>query len=124
VQGFENAGQGFFRVKGWWKSFGGLELRGSMPLNMPLIKAYPSSRLRRILGLLAEGEVLWEIPKRSESTVFNPKTGKDVLVRNLEVLQMEDLGWIRKLDNSQPNRLDSWEITPDGRDVMISRPRQ
>ena len=95
------------------------ELPGNTLLDSsPLMGTKANVRQRRILGILAEGEVLWEIPKRTEYTLFNPRTGKDLLVRNSEVAEMEHLGWIRKLDNCQPNRLDSWEITPDGRDFL------
>jgi hypothetical protein len=70
---------------------------------------------RQILQLLTQGDCLWEIADDADHyTVYHEKRGGDQRVRATTVKTLEQHGWIQKRPNSQADRLDSWEITPEG----------
>ena len=80
-------------------------------------------RQRQILQLLAQGDCLWEIADDPDHyTVYNEKRGGDQRVRATTVKSLEQHGWIRKRPNPQADRLDSWEITAEGR-ALLPAPR-
>jgi hypothetical protein len=76
-----------------------------------------SPRQRRILAGLTRGDLIWEVPDKSYFTQFNEATGRDGRLRLDELLQMQESGWIRRVSQG-PNRLDHWEITAEGQDVL------
>ena len=74
----------------------------------------------RILRLLHAGELIWEIADDPRHcTVYNEKRGRDQRVPAAVVTTLEQQGWIRRRPNTQADRLDSWELTPDGRAVAV-----
>src|SRR5919202_5694621 len=78
---------------------------------------------RQILQQLAQGDCLWEIADDTDHyTVYNEKRGGDQRVRATTVKTLEPHGWIQKRSNPQADRLDSWEITPEGR-RLLPRPK-
>src|SRR5919202_6447499 len=80
-------------------------------------------RQRQILQLLAQGDCLWEIADDADYyTVYNEKRGGDQRVRAATVKTLEPHGWIQKRSSPQADRLDSWEITPEGRS-LLPRPK-
>jgi hypothetical protein len=79
---------------------------------------------RQILQLLAQGDCLWEIADDADHrTVYNEKRGGDQRVRASVVRSLEEHGWIQKRPNPQADRLDNWEITPEGR-VLLPAPKR
>ena len=78
-----------------------------------------SSRQRRILSGLARGDLIWEVPDKSYFTQFNEATGRNGRLQLDELLQMQESGWIRRVSEGA-NRLDHWEITEEGRNVVLS----
>ena len=82
-----------------------------------------SSRQRRILSGLARGDLIWEVPDKSYFTQFNEATGRAGRLRLEELLQMQESGWIRSVSQG-PNRLDHWEITAKGQNVLPSAVRR
>ena len=80
---------------------------------------------RQILQLLAPGDYLWEIADDADHyTVYNEKHGRDQRVRAALVTSLAEHGWIRKRPNPQADRLDSWEITPEGRALLPTPKRR
>ena len=78
-----------------------------------------SARHRRILSGLSHDDLLWEVPGQPYFTQFNERSGKQTRVR-VEILeQMEELGLIRRQRQSlAAHKLDFWEITAQGREVL------
>jgi hypothetical protein len=79
----------------------------------------PNLRQRRILAILADGDLIWEISRSTRWTLFNPRTAKDLLLTSREVADMDVAGWIQRNDNREEHRLDSWEISPLGRETLV-----
>jgi DNA-binding MarR family transcriptional regulator len=76
-------------------------------------------RQRQVLQLLAHDDLLWEIADDPDHyTVYNEKRGRDQRVAAALVATLEEQGWIRQRPNPQADRLDSWEITPEGRALL------
>src|SRR4051794_5856992 len=87
----------------------------------------PVSRLsrpqRQILRLLEHGDLLWEIADdAAHCAVYNEKRGGDQPVPAALVTTLERQGWIQKRPNPQADRLDSWEITSEGK-AVLPRPK-
>ena len=76
-----------------------------------------SSRQRRILAGLARGDLIWEVADKAYFTQFNEATARDGRIRLDELLQMQERGWIRRVSQGA-HRLDHWEITDEGRNVV------
>ena len=83
----------------------------------------PTSRQRRILESMAEGNTIWEVSGEEHFTVYDEKNRRDRIVRQKEVEQMEHAGWVRRVANTSRNRLDSWQITEQGRAAARARRR-
>jgi hypothetical protein len=84
----------------------------------------PTRQQRQILQLLAPGDRLWEIADDQDHyTGYHEKRGRDQRVPAAVVTALEEQGWIQKRPNPHPDRLDSWEITPQGR-TLLSYPAQ
>jgi DNA-binding MarR family transcriptional regulator len=78
-----------------------------------------TGRQRQILQWLAHGDYLWEIADDpAHYTVYNEKRGRDQRVAASLVTTLVEQGWIRQRPNEQTDRLDSWEITPEGRALL------
>jgi DNA-binding MarR family transcriptional regulator len=74
-----------------------------------------TSQQHRILRLLHAGDLIWEIADDPRHcTVYNEKRGRDQHVPAAVVTTLEQQGWIRRRPNPQADRLDSWELTPEG----------
>jgi len=70
---------------------------------------------RRILRLLQSGDLIWELADDpGHCTVYNEKRGRPQRLRTATVTVLEQRGWIRRCPNPQADRLDSWELTPQG----------
>jgi DNA-binding MarR family transcriptional regulator len=88
------------------------------------IEPGPASLLNRqqqqILRLLQNGDLIWEMADDpAHYTVYHEKRGRDQRVAATLVTALEEQGWIRKRPNLQSDRLDSWEITPEGRALLL-----
>jgi hypothetical protein len=89
------------------------------PSPVPLL----TRQQRQILWLMQNGDLLWEIADDpAHYTVYNEKHGGDQRVRATLVATLAEQGWIRQCPNAQADRLDSWEITPEGR-ALLPRPK-
>jgi hypothetical protein len=78
-----------------------------------------SARHRRILSGLSHEDLLWEIPGQPYFTQFNERTGKQSRVHVDTLVQMEELGLIRRCRQSlAAHKLDFWEITAQGREAL------
>ena len=80
--------------------------------------AGPTLGQRRLLRSMQQGNPIWELADQPYCTLYNEKTGRDHRIRLQGVREMEAFGWIRRVPNSSPNRLDSWEITDKGRAAL------
>jgi DNA-binding MarR family transcriptional regulator len=84
-----------------------------------------TGRQRQILQLLAHGDLLWEIADDpAHYTVYNEKRGRDQRVAAALVTTLAEQGWIRPSPHPQADRLDSWEITPEGRALLPAPKRR
>jgi hypothetical protein len=80
---------------------------------------------QQILRLLHNGDLLWEIADDpAHYTIYNEKRGRDQCVRATLVTTLAEQGWIRQWPNPQADRLDSWEITPEGRALLPTPKRR
>lgn len=78
-----------------------------------------NARHRRILSSLSHDDLLWEVPGQPYFTQFNERTEKQIRVRVDILEQLEALGLIRRQRQSQSaHKLDFWEITAHGREVV------
>jgi hypothetical protein len=77
---------------------------------------------RRILQLLQHGDLIWELADDpGYRTVYNEKRGHPQRIRTATVTLLEQQGWVQKRPNPQEDRLDSWELTPQGK-ALVSSP--
>jgi DNA-binding MarR family transcriptional regulator len=85
---------------------------------LPLALTRPQ---RRLLRLMAGGDLIWEIAEDPRHcTVYNEKRGRDQRIPAAVVMLLEQQGWIERRPNPQPDRLDSWELTAQGRALLES----
>ena len=71
---------------------------------------------RRILRLLLQGDLIWEIAEDpGHRTVYDEKRGGSRRLTRVAVSVLEQQGWIQQRPNTQADRLDSWELTRQGR---------
>ena len=80
----------------------------------------PTPVQRPILRSIEQGNPIWEFADSPYCTLYNERTGRDHRIHRQTVEQLEALGWIRRVPNPSPNRLDSWQITDKGRVVLLS----
>jgi hypothetical protein len=76
-----------------------------------------SPRQKRILSSLAQGDLIWEVPDESYFTQYNEGAGRSRRLRMVELLEMQESGWIRRICEGS-NRRDHWELTDEGREVI------
>jgi DNA-binding MarR family transcriptional regulator len=75
----------------------------------------PTAQQKRILRLIFNDDLIWEVAGRSYRSLYNEKLGRQQRVPSSTVEEMEQQGWIRRLDNPNSSRLDGWEMTEQGR---------
>jgi hypothetical protein len=75
----------------------------------------PTARQQRILRLMRHDDRIWEVAGKSYRSLYNEKLGRPQRIPASTVEEMEQQGWIRRLENSNPWRLDGWELTEQGR---------
>jgi DNA-binding MarR family transcriptional regulator len=80
-----------------------------------------TSRQRRLLRRLQQGDLIWErADDPGHLTVYDEKRGCDQNLPTATVTALEQQGWIRRRPNTQADRLDSWELTPQGQALVRS----
>src|SRR4051812_37937968 len=76
---------------------------------------------QRILQLMRNGDLIWEVADQDYRTLYNEQRGRDQRIPAAIVAVLEQQGWIRRLDHSSAGRLDGWELTPEGRMLAPSK---
>jgi DNA-binding MarR family transcriptional regulator len=66
---------------------------------------------------MLNGDLIWEVAGKSYRSLYNERLGRQQRVPASAVEEMEQRGWIRRLDNPNSSRLDGWEMTEQGRAV-------
>ena len=77
----------------------------------------PTPQQRRILQMMTNGDLVWEVLGKSYRSIYNEKTGRDQRVAMAVIDAMEEQGWIRKQPNPNAARLDGWALTEPGREL-------
>jgi hypothetical protein len=75
----------------------------------------PTAQQKRILRLMLNGDLIWEVAGKSYRSIYNEKLGRQQRIPAATLADMEQRGWIRRLDNPTSSRLDGWEMTEQGR---------
>ena len=84
----------------------------------------PTPQQRRILQMMTNGDLVWEVLGKSYRSIYNEKTGRDQRVAMAVIDAMEEQGWIRKQPNPNAARLDGWELTEQGRELAAQLVRR
>ena len=74
-----------------------------------------TARQWRLLRWMREGDQLFEVVGRTWRTVWDERCGRDHRVHASEVDELIRLGFVQKVANSFPQRLDVWALTPSGK---------
>src|SRR5450631_4719929 len=69
-----------------------------------------TAQQKRILRLMCNGDLIWEVAGKSYRSIYNERLGRQQRVPASTVEEMEQRGWIRRLDNPNSSRLDGWEM--------------
>ena len=64
---------------------------------------------------MCNGDLIWEVAGKSYRSIYNERLSRQQRVPASTVEEMEQRGWIRRLDNPNSSRLDGWEMTAQGR---------
>jgi hypothetical protein len=75
----------------------------------------PTAQQRRILRLMLNGDLIWEVAGKSYRSIYNERLGRQQRIPASAIEEMEQQEWIRRLDNPNSSRLDGWEMTEQGR---------
>ena len=78
----------------------------------------PTAQQKRILRLMLNDDLIWEVVGKSHRSLYNEKLGRPQRVPAALVEDMEQQGWIRRLPNPDATRLDGWELTEQGRELV------
>ena len=84
----------------------------------------PTPQQRRILQMMSNGDLVWEVLGKSYRSIYNEKKGHDQRVPMVVIDEMEERGWIRKQPNPNAARLDGWELTEQGRELATQLVRR
>jgi DNA-binding MarR family transcriptional regulator len=75
----------------------------------------PTAQQKRILRLMLNGDLIWELAGKSYRSIYNEKLSRQQRIPASAIEEMEQQGWIHRLDNPNSSRLDGWEMTEQGR---------
>jgi hypothetical protein len=75
----------------------------------------PTAQQKRILRLMLKGDLIWEVAGKGYRSIYNERLGRQQRIPAFTVEEMEQQGWVRRLDNPNSSRLDGWEMTEQGR---------
>src|ERR1039457_364808 len=73
-----------------------------------------TAQQKRILRLMCNGDLIWEVAGKRYRSIYNERLGRQQRIPASTVEEMEQQGWIRRLDNPNSSRLDGWEMTEQG----------
>ena len=79
----------------------------------------PTAQQKRILRLMLNDDLIWEVAGKSYRSIYNERLGRQQRVPASAIEEMEQRGWIRRLDNPNSSRLDGWEMTEQGRAFAV-----
>lgn len=76
----------------------------------------PTTRQKRILEGLLNGDLVWEIPDADAFAQFNERTGREMRIGRAVLEAMEASGWVERVrQQPESHKLDFWQLTPEGR---------
>jgi DNA-binding MarR family transcriptional regulator len=64
---------------------------------------------------MLNGDLIWEVAGKGYRSIYNERLGRQQRIPASAIEDMEQRGWIRRLDNPNSSRLDGWEMTEQGR---------
>ena len=64
-------------------------------------------------------DLIWEVADKSYRSLYNERLARQQRIPASAVEEMEQQGWIRRLDNPNSSRLDGWEMTEQGRAFAV-----
>src|ERR1035441_8292112 len=65
----------------------------------------PTAQQRRILRLMFNDDLIWKVAGKSYRSIYNERLGRQQRIPASTVEEMEQQGWIRRLDNPNSSRL-------------------
>jgi DNA-binding MarR family transcriptional regulator len=75
----------------------------------------PTAQQKRILRLMLNDDLIWEVAGKSYRSIYHERLDRQQRIPASAIEDMEQRGWIRRLDNPNSSRLDGWEMTEQGR---------
>jgi len=79
----------------------------------------PTAQQKRILRLMLNGDLIWEVAGKSYRSIYNERLSRQQRIPASAIEEMEQQGWIHRLDNPNSSRLDGWEMTEQGRAFAV-----
>ena len=64
-------------------------------------------------------DLIWEVAGKSYRSIYNERLDRQQRIPASAIEDMEQRGWIRRLDNPNSSRLDGWEMTEQGRAFAV-----
>jgi hypothetical protein len=64
---------------------------------------------------MLNGDLIWEVAGKSYRSLYNERLGRQQRIPASTVEEMEQQGWIRRLDNPNSSRLEGWGMAEQGR---------